>query len=460
MMLQFFTLICSFNFETRQTKLYITGDGTLSSSEVLKHCDKGQITEIYIGEGCIGFEAGTFFNFNALKVLHFPSTLKTTTGSDTRYCPQITNFYINSTNPYLEVDQYGALYTRGKERLIRVPTQKEQYIFPSQTKIIGEQAFEMHQKYIEITIPNTVTTIENGWIYDSCITKVFMQSGSTITYIGDWSWAPTVWYILIAKSVKTLYQGAFSNCYALNIIEFEQDSDLELIESNVFSNTVLGSLRLPQKFKHLDANALYPDNFLTYVYIPASLTNINENAFTGCPNINSIEIDINNSNYIVIGSATLMTKDQSKFIYIPNDLVSFEIPEKIATFGQTIFQSCSNLTTLTVSPNNNFLASDDGIVYSKDYYTAVACMGGCVSTTINSQYRTIGSYCFKFCNKLENVVLNENLITLGNNAFERVSSLKEISIPSTVLYIFDYCFYSSAVSKVIINGDGPDFIGE
>jgi len=63
--------------------------------------------------------------------------------------------------------------------------------------------------------------------------------------------------------------------------------------------------------------------------------------------------------------------------------------------------------------------------------------------SIPSSVRLIGDYAFKCCKKLEEVVLREGLLEIGERAFNSCTALKRIDIPSSVRtfgkYAFEYC---------------------
>lgn len=197
---------------------------------------------------------------------------------------------------------------------------------------------------------------------------------------------------------------------------------------------------------------------LKSIYIPASLVNIDPQVFTGAPNIDLIEIDPNNPVYTVIAPATLMLKNGTNYIYFPSTITNFEISGNVVAFGKTLFQSCEKLTSVTVESNNTKFSAEGGIIYSKDYSTAIACIGGITTVSINSQCKTIGDYCFYQISKLQTLTLNSGLLLLNSYAFAYVI-LETLSIPETVTIIDSNCFYYSDVKTVITNGGGPNTIG-
>ncbi len=87
---------------------------------------------------------------------------------------------------------------------------------------------------------------------------------------------------------------------------------------------------------------------------------------------------------------------------------SVELPETLTYLGSHAFGSCNNLTEITVP----------------------------------SGVKSIGHYAFQNCKKLERVTLQEGVESIGDSAF-RMSGVKEIVIPSTLVKIeedaFDYC---------------------
>ena len=59
-----------------------------------------------------------------------------------------------------------AVYTVGKERLIYCLSHNTRFVVPSTVKVIGEQAFRHKTLLKEVTIPESVTTIEKDAFCD------------------------------------------------------------------------------------------------------------------------------------------------------------------------------------------------------------------------------------------------------------------------------------------------------
>ncbi|EAY04471.1 surface antigen BspA-like [Trichomonas vaginalis G3] len=449
-----FSLSISFSFTTQQTTLYITGSGTLSASTVTQNCDMTTVTVIYLGEGCTALSSSAFYNFASLTDLYLPSTLQTITGGDTRYCFNLANIYLTSGSSYLELDSYGALYTKGKGKLIRCPPKKTAFTFSSETTIIGEQAFQGCRKISTLYISKNITTINGGFIYDSSFSKIYIESGSHLTTLTSWSYATSLSYIFITKDITSIGSSCFSYDYSLKTLDFETGSALKSIGSSAFYRCGFSSFTFSPNCTTISSSIFNIVNNLKYVYIPASLTSIDTQAFTGAVNIQTIEIDHDNPVYTVIAPATLMLKSGTNFIYIPPSTTEITIPASITDFGLTLFQSCTQLTSIDVNSSNTKFSADGGIVYDKAYTKAIACIGGITSATLRSECTAVGDYCFYQCTTLQNVTLNEGLLSLGGSAFYG-TKFTNISIPSTVTTIYSYCFYLSSINYVTINGNGP-----
>lgn len=454
MLLLLVSLAISFSFTTQQTTLYITGSGTLSASLVTPNCDMNTITVIHVGEGCTALTTGTFYNFASLVDLYLPSTLQTITGSDTNYCFKLANIYLPSGSNYLELDTYGALYTKGLVKLIRLPPMKTSFAFSSQTTTIGERSMQSCRKISTLNITNSITSVANMYLYDSYFTKIYIETGSSLTSITNWGHAFKLTYIFIAKSVISIASGAFSYNYLLKTIEFETGSVLTTINSNAFYFTVFEKFVFPPNCTTISSYLFNLVTTLKYIYIPASLISINTQAFTGAQNIQTIEIDPNNPAYTVISPATLMLKDGTKFIYIPPSSTNFTIPASVTDFGYTMFQSCTQLTSINVNSSSKSFAADAGIVYNKAYTKAIACIGGITKVSLRTECTSNGDYCFYQCTLLTSVILNEGLLTIGTYSFY-ATNFTEINFTSTIKSLGSYCFYKSLLANVTINGGGP-----
>ena len=59
-------------------------------------------------------------------------------------------------------DEYGVLYTKDWEKLIKAPNELTTYTIKEGTKVIGDKSFSWCESLESINIPNSVTSIGNG----------------------------------------------------------------------------------------------------------------------------------------------------------------------------------------------------------------------------------------------------------------------------------------------------------
>ncbi|EAY06531.1 Leucine Rich Repeat family protein [Trichomonas vaginalis G3] len=284
-----------------------------------------------------------------------------------------------------------------------------------------------------------------------------MEIGSQISTISGWGSAYRVEFIYLSRRVKVIDNNAFRSDYQLNAIEFEEGSELISIGSNAFQRTNIVDFNFPPGCTKISSYIFNQVSSLKTIYIPASLVNININAFAGAPNIELIEIDQENPEYDVIYPATLMLKNGTSFIYMSPSTTSFTIPYSVVNFGKTIFQTCTQLTSINVDSSSSYYDCDSGIVYSKGFKTAIACIGGITSVALNHLRTSIGDFCFNNCTKLKNVELNEGLLYIGSLSFYSIN-FTSIRIPSSVISLGSYCFYYSNLQYIEFDGDGPKII--
>ncbi len=211
-------------------------------------------------------------------------------------------------------------------------------------------------------------------------------------------------------------------------------------------------------------------NSLTSVQIPSTVTDIGYYAFTACPQLRSIDVDPDNSNYCDI-DGVLFNKSQTTLLSYPNahsteytvpdgttrieyssffdayDLVSVTFPSSVTSIRNSAFCGCTSLESVVLPVN----LRDMGIsvftgctalksVTFSPYYTMIpgATFSGCLtleSIEIPSNIKRIDSYAFENCSALTSVTLNEGLETIYENAFLWCNFLPSITIPSSVTLI-------------------------
>ena len=259
--------------------------------------------------------------------------------------------------------------------------------------------------------------------------------------------------ITIPSNVTFVGRNAFYNAKTLSEVTFDSNSKLSTIEREAFAKTTaLETITLPKCLTSLGSSAfeqsgleqvLFEEGInlkeisekaflgtnLTSISIPASVEIINHNAFRDCINLTSVEF--NNTN-----SLTIMT-----YVFYNTGLTEVDINKDITYIGEYSFNGLKDLNEFTVSSDNKYYQSIDGVLFSKDGKKLISFPGNITgSYTIPNFVEIIGFGAFEN-SKLEevNFEANINLLTIGYRAFYN-STIEQISIPSSVISIDYYAF--------------------
>lgn len=166
--------------------------------------------------------------------------------------------------------------------------------------------------------------------------------------------------------------------------------------------------------------------YLTNVTIPDSVTSIGNGAFEGC--------------------------------WI---LTSVLIPDSIVKIGTNPFSSCNALESISVSVDQPYFATIDGVLFRKADKTLISYPEGKKSSTysIPQGITNIGDMAFFRCDSLTNVNIPDSVTSIGNSAFSHCESLISVTIPDSVTSIGDSAFFwCSSLTRVTIP-DSVAYIG-
>ena len=193
---------------------------------------------------------------------------------------------------------------------------------------IGNEAFLHCIDLTKIELLNSVTMI-GEYAFSGCIelSSVVFEEGSRLTSIGQWT---------------------FSACANLGSIDIP-DGVTEIGYGTFHSCNKLTSVRLPNSLTTIRSTAFHGTG-LTKITIPANVTFIDGMVFSGCPNLEIIEISEGNRSYQFI-DGNLLTADGTTLIACLNSRIdnSYKIPAGVRIIGQTAFLNCVNLTNIEIS---------------------------------------------------------------------------------------------------------------
>lgn len=249
----------------------------------------------------------------------------------------------------------------------------------------------------------------------------------------------------------------------------------------------LTSVNIPNSVTSIGESAFRSCRALNSVNVPNSVTTIGRVAFSGCEGLKSVTIG---GSVTSIGEDAFSFCDELTSVTIGNSvreigkdafcwcrsLTSITIPGSVVSIGVDAFYNCDNLVkvefasieslcSITFSDYDSNPLCNGGELYIKGQKITdlvipdnIASIGdysftGCSSLTsiiIPTSVTSIGVWTFSGCSNLTSVTIPNSITSLEYGVFSECSSLGSINIPESVIEIEDFAFRGCS-SLVTIN---------
>lgn len=173
----------------------------------------------------------------------------------------------------------------------------------------------------------------------------------------------------------------------------------------------------------------------------------------------------------VVGKAMLASCEKLKRIVLPlqttkieadafrncSSLHTIEVPTLVESIETSA--GCTALTEINVQAGNSHYSSKDGVLLSGDGKSILWFpMGKGGEYTLPSTVTTVGDYAFRNC-RIETFHFADGLTSIGKYAFYN-SSVKEVSLPSTVKQIPTGLFQKCADLTTVHLGKNTEMLGD
>ena len=352
----------------------------------------------------------------------------------------------------------------------------EEYAFNTKdsSSSLTEDEWNSRKELASISLPSTLTTIGDFAFRGCCFEEVVIPDNVANYGYGIFEYCEKLKKVTLPKKLEVL-SGGFEGCTSLEEI-YIPETVIE-IGNFAFRYSALKSVKLPEGLERIGMSAFFGCNNMEKIVIPKTVTNIDSGAFCGCENLKTItfcgdapvEIDcvmgdprnhtLKNEAYYPANNST-WTEETMKKMGPDATWIPYGMEEVIAngTCGENLKWQLTSEGILNISGTGtmknysyksempwfkyldkiNSVVVEEGVTSLGDY--AFYGMTNMEEIQLPEGLETIGGYTFKNSQKLNKIELPSTLTKLGESAFYGCTNLTAISIPEGLYTIWAYTF--------------------
>ena len=422
---------------TLPSSLKTIGDGAFTGCSALR--------SVTIPSSVTSVGERAFIYCESLTTVNIKCNLKTIEASTFEACSNLTNVTIPSTVVNIESFAFAHCYKLSTVTIPSGVTNIGEYAFsecdslktiviPRNVKTLGYGAFCSCDKLATVTISDSFTN-EDPIFFDSPVKKLIFSEGTKTISENLVQNKETLEQVTIPSSVTKIENKAFSWCEKLTAVSIP--GSVTSIGEDAFEYcSSLTTVTMGEGVKNIGACAFVYCKNLTSVTIPSTVENIGHSVFDEC---NKITMKTYN-NGLYLGNETnpylVLMRAKS------TDITSITIHSKTAIIYTRALQDCTKLTALTI-PNGvkqiGFFAvyGCEGLTSVKipDSVTiiddcAFYCSFNLETIDVGDGVTTIGNRAFD-CTHITSITIGKNVKSIGEGAFEWCHSLKNVYFRGT-----------------------------
>jgi len=267
-------------------------------------------------------------------------------------------------------------------------------------KIIPADIFKGNTGITSVVIPSTVQEFKTG-AFDGCenlTTVKFENDTVSATEFPEamfrgctkLAYSAKATNFKIPAGVQKIGQYCFQGCTSIGGVDFSKATSLTEVGDSAFIYcSALNTLKNFDKtaVTKIDSNAFANTAVNQTIAVPTTLVSISSNAFANCSKLYSIDLSSLDGASLTIG----------KGAFSNSGLKSISLPDTYHTLTEGVFLNCTNMTTVTIGSSK----ADTGVT-------------------------TIATGAFEGCTGLTEVILNESVTEVANNAFKSCNKVVTI----------------------------------
>ena len=376
-------------------------------------------------------------NGSYIKSVTVPDSVKLLSADWTDNLENLEEINIGKGVTYLDYSMFVSIYNL---KAVNVSAQNSNYASVDgvvYTKDKSTLVFYPIAKGLEYTVPKGVTdfSILYNEPYKDVTIKTDSANGSFVSKDG----------VLYSADMKTVIR-----CDSEKSGSYTMPASVTTIRDNAFSGCEkLTEVKISESVTDIVYAAFADCTALASVTLPSKLNSIGDFAFGGCTALKSISVpdSVAGIGDFAFGGCTA--------------LKSISVPDSVAGVGECAFSGCSSLKSAALGKNVKSIGK--GAFMSCEVLTGITIPNGVTSiesstfsgcaalkaVTIPSGVTRIGGFAFAWCNALTDIAVPDSVKSIENNAFEDCTSLTSAKIGNGVTSIGDYAFYNCSSLKSI-----------
>jgi len=317
---------------------------------------------------------------------------------------------------------------------------------------IGTNAFDDNATVTSVTIPSSVTSIDEEAFYAcTSLTKLTFLGNAPAPGASMFYDVPgTVYYYYGTSGWDATYGGLPAVELDVPFTYITNNSEITITSYTGTNNTVT----IPASINGDPVTALglvFDYSSVTSVTVPNSVTNMDGETFWECKSLTNITVMAGNPDYSSV-NGVLFNQNHTALIQFPAGLAvgSYTIPNSVTSIGDVAF-AFSDLTNVTI-PGSVTSIGEEALGFS-----------GLTSVTISANVTAIYDLAFAYCHGLTNIAVaagNPDYISVNGVLFDAAQTAliqypvgltnANYTIPNGVTGIGDAAFASSGLTSVTI----------
>lgn len=337
---------------------------------------------------------------------------------------------------------------------------------PEGVEKIGKRAFYGNKTITEVTMPDSVVSIEEE-AFTECIKLKTVKFSGKLERIESSAFrkCKALTEAVLPETLSYIGDGAFAGCAKLKVISCESQniqmdrnpfdhmfSDVKcklLYDKNgmlIFAGTLFDyigeaeDVEVPHGVKRIMNNAFAVSDWgetskVKSVILPETVVEVGDRAFATCQKLKNFSAPAG----VTYGTAAFEgckgLADDNGFIIIDNNALGYfgyseiiTIPDGVHTLSDKLFE-----VSYGTNPGNKKITEVNLPTSLKKIGSQV--FSGCASIStlkIPSGVTEIGSNAFSGCSALVSIDIPDSVVEIGDGAFTNCANLKQINLPSSV----------------------------